>query len=170
MTSVITEQLSDHPFASGTVAETPVDVKPASARDVRPVLAMLGRCSRTSLFHRFHGHTDGVAFTRSVLVHQQGGATVAAWNHDACIGLATLGCDGAGVFHLGVLVEDAWQRRGVGRQLLAVLLDWARAHGAAAVHADVLGEDGFIVEALRRLGGSTVSIYTGTYSIDINLT
>jgi hypothetical protein len=38
------------------------------------------------------------------------------------------------------------------------------------VHADVLGEDGFLVEALRRLGASTVSIHTGTYSIDINLT
>jgi hypothetical protein len=37
------------------------------------------------------------------------------------------------------------------------------------VHADVLGEDRFVVEALRRAGPMTVAIASGTYSVDIDL-
>ena len=58
-------------------------------------------------------------------------------------------------------MEDAWQRRGVGTQLTASVLDSARARGATTVHADVLGDDLFILEALRRIGPLTVSIDSG---------
>lgn len=39
----------------------------------------------------------------------------------------------------------------------------------STVHADVLGEDEFIIRALRRIGLLTVTIDSGTFSIDIDL-
>ncbi len=42
------------------------------------------------------------------------------------------------IVDLGVLVEDAWQRRGIGTALVTSLLDSARAKGVTTVHADVL--------------------------------
>jgi hypothetical protein len=49
------------------------------------------------------------------------------------------------------------------------LLDSARARGVATVHADVLGDDRFILQPLRRIGPLTVSIEFGTYSIDLDI-
>jgi GNAT superfamily N-acetyltransferase len=46
-----------------------------------------------------------------------------------------------------VLVEDAWQHRGIGTQLTASLLDSARAKGVSIVHADVLSDDRHILQA-----------------------
>ena len=74
-----------------------------------------------------------------------------------------------GVVDLGVLVEDAWQRRGIGTCLVASLLVNARAMGVMTVHADVLGDDLFILAALRRIGPLSVSIEFGSYSIDIEI-
>lgn len=37
------------------------------------------------------------------------------------------------------------------------------------MHADVLGDDLFILEALRRIGPLTVSIDSGSFSIDIDV-
>jgi N-acetylglutamate synthase-like GNAT family acetyltransferase len=146
-----------------------IAVKPAQAADTPAILAMLSRCSTTTLFHRFHGPSDGIVYTRALLARRSIDETLVAWHDDACVGLATLSPDGEGASHLGVLVEDAWQRQGVGRQLVSILLGQARAKGVRNVHADVLGDNRFIVEALRRAGSMTVAIASGTYSVDIDL-
>jgi GNAT superfamily N-acetyltransferase len=144
-------------------------VKPARVADTPAVLAMLGRCSPGTLFHRFHGPSDGVVYIQALLARQSMDETLVAWYGEACVGLATLSRDREGLSHLGVLVEDAWQRRGVGRRLVSTLLGAARSHGVRQVHADVLGEDRFVVEALRRAGSMTATIASGTYSVDIDL-
>jgi GNAT superfamily N-acetyltransferase len=141
----------------------------ATVTDTPAVLDMVGRCSSISLFHRFHGPSDGLVYTRALLARQSIDETLVAWHGDACVGLASLTRDRDGASHLGVLVEDAWQRRGVGRRLVSALFVWARAKGVRSVHADVLGEDRFIVEALHWAGQMTVAIACGTYSVDIDL-
>jgi GNAT superfamily N-acetyltransferase len=83
--------------------------------------------------------------------------------------VASLGVGATGNLDLAVLVEDAWQRRGIGTQLVESLLDLAQARGVASVHADVLGDDLFILRVLRRIGPLTVSIEFGTYSIDMDI-
>jgi GNAT superfamily N-acetyltransferase len=143
-------------------------VRPAVS-DTRAVLAMLARCSRDSLFHRFHGFTDGVAYFETLLRNGPLDQTLLARYRSSCVGVASLGVGGKGVFHLGVLVEDAWQRQGVGTRLAVSLLDSARARGVTSVHADVLGDDRFILRALRRIGPPRVTIDSGTFSIDIDL-
>jgi GNAT superfamily N-acetyltransferase len=137
--------------------------------DAEAAMAMLARCSRATLFHRFHGFTDGVAYFGALLRDPPLDQTLLAWYRSCCVGLATLGAGTTGILDLGVLVEDAWQRRGVGTLLAASLLDSARATGVTTVHADVLGDDEFILRALRRIGRLTVTIEAGSFSIDIDL-
>ena len=139
------------------------------ASDTEAVLAMVSRCSPMTLFHRFHGVTDGVAYTRGLFDNQLCDETLVAWRRSACVGLGTLSHDEDGIAHLGVLVEDASQRRGVGGLLVSTLVNRARVGGVHKVHADVLIEDRFIVEALRRVGPLTVSFDVGKLSVDIDV-
>ncbi len=146
-----------------------VTVLPPAVTDTDALLAMLGRCSRASLFHRFHGFTDGVAYFAALLRARPDDQTLLAWSGSTCVGAATIAAGATGLLDLGVLVEDAWQRRGIGTRLIASLLDDARAKGVTAVRADVLVDDAFILRAMRRIGPLRVSVERGSFSIDINL-
>src|ERR1700722_19472311 len=165
MTSVMTVQAPSAP--SRWVRQVTV-LRPA-ASDTEAVQAMLGRCSRATLFHRFHGFTDGRAYFGALLRDRPVDPTLLAWYRSACVGVATLGIGATGIFDLAVLVEDGWQRRSVGTQLTASVIDSARARGVSTVHADVLGDDLFILEAVGRIGPLTVSIESGSLSIDIDI-
>jgi len=171
MTTVMVDQGPRRPLPEEQRPHRRVVVTMAEATmaDAPAVLAMVTRCSPMSLFHRFHGFTDGLAYTRAVLDPQPGSETLVAWNGADCVGLATLGRDDVGAAHLGVLVEDAWQRRGVGSRLITALLDGARARGVSTAHADILADDRFIIRALRRLGPLMVRFGPGTLSVDITL-
>jgi GNAT superfamily N-acetyltransferase len=151
----------------GGVAE--VTVLGAAVSDTEAVLAMLRRCSRASLYHRFHGFSDGVAYFAALLRDRPAGQTLLAWSRSACVGVATLGVGATGIVDLGVLVEDAWQRRGIGTRLMTSLLDGARARGVTAVHADVLVDDEFILQTLRRIGPLRASMESGSFSVGIDL-
>jgi GNAT superfamily N-acetyltransferase len=134
------------------------------------MLAMLARCSSASRFHRFHGFTDGLAYFGALLRDQPLDRTVLAWHDSSCVGAATLGVSATGVLDLAVLVEDAWQRRGIGTRLAESLLEQSRARGVTNVHADILSDDSHILEALRRIGPLTVSSERGIYSVNLDLT
>jgi hypothetical protein len=165
MTSVIMEQAP----SGSSRGVTEVTLQRPAASDTEAVLTMLSRCSRATLFHRFHGHTDGVAYFGTLLRDGPVDQTLLAWYRSTCVGVATLGAAPTGIVDLGVLVEDAWQRRGVGTQLAVSLLESARLKGVTTVHADVLGDHLFILEALRGIDPLTVSIEFGSFSIDIDL-
>ena len=165
MTSVITVQEPNAPPLN--VAEVAV-LRP-TALDAEAVLAMVGRCSRASLFHRFHGFTDGLAYFGALLRDPPDDETLVAWSGPTCVGVATLGVSATGIVDLGVLVEDAWQRRQIGTRLIASLLDEARAKGLTTAHADVLVDDAFILQVLRRIAPLNVSADRGSFSIDIDL-
>ena len=166
MTTVIARHRSGEPH------RRPADVavlRPATVADTEAVLAMSARCSRETLDHRFHGSADAGSYFRALLRAGRGQQTLLAWHGPTCVGVATLGVDATGTAALAVLVEDAWQRRGIGTQLTATLLEGVRATGVSTVHADVLGDDRFILEALRRIAPLTVSISRGIWSIDVAL-
>jgi GNAT superfamily N-acetyltransferase len=136
--------------------------------DVPAVVAMMRRCSRVSLQHRFHGPIDGIAFTVDQL-NRNVDMLALAWERTSCIGMGALAPDSGGAFHLGVLVQDDRQRRGIGTRLVSSLTERARFCGVRSVHADVLGDNGRLVEALRRLGRTSVVLEHGSYSVDIDL-
>lgn len=147
---------------------TAVGIRPGSPADTPAVTAMVSRCSPETLFHRFHGPARGTELTLAHL-HQPGMAVYLAWTGPRCVAAGVLGFDDAGVGHLGVLVEDAWQRRGVGARLTRALVTHARDGGVARLHADVLVADSFLLPLLRRLGALTVSTSTGAHSVDVSL-
>src|SRR5262249_34346726 len=146
-----------------------VELEALTRADKAAVAALVDRCSRQTLFRRFHSYTDAHAYLRSLFGDDRRQQTWLAWYGTICIGVGSPGGDGAAEADTGVLGEDDWQRRGVGSRLVSALFDAARAAGVTRVHADVLGDDQFILRTLRKFGPLTVSLSTGTYSVDIDL-
>ena len=108
------------------------------------VTAMLGRCSRATLYKRFHGFTDGRAHAASTVSDPSEDA-YGAWRAGRCVGMATLAVNEEGYGEIGVLVEDAWQRRGAGAALVTALVGLARELGLPGLVADVLADNYFIL-------------------------
>jgi GNAT superfamily N-acetyltransferase len=152
-----------HPTRTGGLR-----IAAASTTHLPAVLAMLARCSRQSLYHRFHGYTDGVAYTRTLLARRDD-ETLLVWSGSVCLGMGSVSWDDRGQAHLGVLVEDRWQRRGVGTRLIRALIERVSLRGVTRLHADILGEDQFLLRSLRRIGPVKVAIELGTFSVDVEL-
>ncbi|HEV3008413.1 MAG TPA: GNAT family N-acetyltransferase [Burkholderiales bacterium] len=51
-----------------------------------------------------------------------------------------------------IVVADAWQGRGIGRRLLAKLIDIARRRGLRRLYGDILGTNRPMLEFVRKLG------------------
>lgn len=175
MTTVIIGQASV--FRDGSQ----LTVAPLGPEDLPPLLAMLARCSRATLRHRFHGFTDGVSHVVD-LTNRWDHHSVVARAGSECIGLATLAVCGEGPAacgegpdadggreELGVLVEDAWQRRGVGRRLVGRLVTDARGRGVEELSADVLAEDVFALRALGRIGSVSNTLERGVCHVRVTI-
>jgi GNAT superfamily N-acetyltransferase len=76
--------------------------------------------------------------------------------------LASLVPGGGGSAELGVLVEDAWQRHGIGRQLVARLIAAAPARQIAELTASVLTQNATIADLLRQVPGEFALTRHGT--------
>ena len=137
--------------------------------DAAAVMAMLGRCSTATLYHRFHGVTDGVFYAAQLLDHAADQDAYAAWSADTCVGLASLAVASDESTHIGVLVEDRWQQQGAGSALLAALLARARQRGLPALVADVLADNRFILPLLNRVGPTTTTFAYGGYRVHVGL-
>lgn len=153
---------------AGTPSHDELTLTTLRPDDLPDLLDLLQRCSPTTLFRRFHGPTDGVAYMRRLARGDHEGETVVARNGKRCVGVASLAGSGAEM-ELGVLVEDAWQRRRVGTKLVGHLVEWARTGDISAIRADVLGEDRFIVRALSRIGDVEVTCESGVYKARVTL-
>ena len=131
---------------------------------------MLGRCSASTMYRRFHGLTDGRAHAVEVLRGGPDQDAYGAWSGDRCIGLASLALDSDASTHIGVLVEDGWQRRGAGTALMVTLVHRARERRLSSLVADVLADNQFILSLLARVGPITTAVVPGGYRIRISLT
>jgi GNAT superfamily N-acetyltransferase len=155
-------------------------VRRAAAAD-RPALErMLARCTGQTRYRRFHGPVT--AYPERYLTEALSGsplhfALVACLDEDAegdrtvadgtvvdgtevdgtvadgtVVALASCRAVDEGVAELGILVEDEWQRRGVGDHLLGEIVAYAASTGLRALQAQVLAEQPWIVGLLRRHG------------------
>jgi GNAT superfamily N-acetyltransferase len=145
-------------------------VRRAAAAD-RPALErMLARCTGQTRYRRFHGPVT--AFPERYLTEALSGsplhfALVACLDEDAerggtvvdgtIVALASCRAVDEGVAELGILVEDDWQRRGVGGDLLGEIVAYAARTGLRALQAQVLAEQPWIVGLLRRHGTCRVA-------------
>lgn len=75
----------------------------------------------------------------------------------------------SGMGELGIVVRDAWQRRGVGKALVRRLLEVGKEHGMKGLRADVLVANTGMMAMLRRLGVRDVPLPdAGVYSITLD--
>ena len=138
-------------------------------RDSMALLSMLGRCSARSLYRRFHGPTGGVPYLQSKLAEAANGESYVAWADDTCVGFGNIHVRGD-TADIGLLVEDHWQRRGIGAALVNELVCHARNDGARFLRADVLAdEDRFVLQSLSRMGEMRTSLDFGVYTATVDI-
>ncbi|MEV0850284.1 GNAT family N-acetyltransferase [Streptomyces sp. NPDC049954] len=129
-----------------------VTVVRADTGDLAEARAMHERCSPATLALRYHGPVRDADRYLNHLLSPRHGRTLAARN--ASGGLVALGhllWDGEET-EVALLVEDAWQRRGVGARLLERLVAMAGAAGADSVYAVTQASNTGMVAAMRGLG------------------
>jgi GNAT superfamily N-acetyltransferase len=133
-------------------------VRPATGDDLPAVQAMHERCSARTRYRRYlSGLARPVPAQLRRLLEPAGGVSLVALaggsfgEPERVVAMANLVAEGA-MAELALLVEDAWQRRGVGSALLRRLVTHAGQAGydalVAHTHADNVG----MLRTLRRLG------------------
>lgn len=140
-----------------------VQIRPLTAGDRARLVDLFARLSPTTVYRRFHQPVAGVgsAFLDRLL-DLDGSAKVAlaATYGDDLIGVARYHQPRPGEpAEAAVVVEDAWQRHGIGRRLLLALSAAAAGNGVAELHGSVQASN----EALLRL------VYDVFPDVDMNL-
>ncbi|HVW45374.1 MAG TPA: GNAT family N-acetyltransferase [Amycolatopsis sp.] len=131
---------------------TPVVLRLGQPGDADAVLALHNRCSRDTLFQRYHTglRTMPRRWMHRLLMPPRGQSLLAVCGREV-IGFGQLISGGSGVIaEISLLVEDAWQRKGVGTALLARLAAIAAKRGHRSLMAVSLpGRDEVYRTALR---------------------
>jgi GNAT superfamily N-acetyltransferase len=153
------------------ITEGVTEVGALTAADAPDLLAMYERCSADTRYRRWHGHasTFPAAYLRDMVTESTGHIAVAARRDGLLVGFASAAAISADIRDIGILVEDEWQRRGVGRELLSALLDRCAGLGARYARAEVLSADAGVLELLRRLGPTTTGLSHGVITAVVRL-
>jgi len=114
------------------VANSVLLIRPATPRDLQAVAQMHGRCSPRSLLDRYRagGRPPAVVALDAMLREPCG--IVATRSDGSVIAVGTLVRDRIHTSlsaQLGLLVQDSWQRRGIGTELATHLAGVAQAAG-----------------------------------------
>ncbi|MBV2155817.1 GNAT family N-acetyltransferase [Kitasatospora sp. SUK 42] len=146
-------------------------LRPAGPGDKAAALAMHGRCSPAALRLRYHGPVrDADRYLDHLLDPRHGHSLAAAAPDGRILALGHLMWDD-GEAELAVLVEDAWQRRGLGLALLKRLTAAARAAGIGTVYAVTHAGNTGMIASMRALAAPLdVHAEDGTLVITATLT
>ncbi|GAB1693731.1 GNAT family N-acetyltransferase [Krasilnikovia sp. M28-CT-15] len=127
-------------------------VRPAGNDDADAVRDLHQRASAASLQRRYLGGAPADPRLHRLL-EPAGGITLLAVDlHTArVIAMASLLAEGE-LGEVALLVEDGWQRRGIGTALLRRLLAYAQRSGFAAVVAHTGADNAAMLRTLRRIG------------------
>ena len=127
-------------------------VRRADPSDREAALALHERCSTRTLRLRYHGPVGDADRYLGHLLEPRYGQTLTVESADGeLVALAHLMWDD-GSAEIAVLVEDLWQRRGLGAELVRRLAALARDAGMTEVYAVTTASNTAMVAALRRLG------------------
>ncbi|MET7272788.1 GNAT family N-acetyltransferase [Streptomyces flaveolus] len=129
-----------------------ITVRRADSRDLRAAKAMHERCSDRTLGMRYHGPVGDTDRYLNHLLSPRHGRTLAVQTASGrIVGLGHLLWDGDET-EVALLVEDSWQRRGIGGELLGRLVAMAAETGCANVYAVTQASNTGMVAAMRGLG------------------
>jgi RimJ/RimL family protein N-acetyltransferase len=154
-------------------------LREAAPSDAPLVAALHARCSPESRRARFLSPTPRLDTGQlRALVGTDSGRSVLALTVDggSAVGLADLrltatsGQD-TGTATFGVLVEDAWQHRGLGTALVRRIAETAAEHGMGELTGTVRADEARITRLLRRAGlRPTAVLADGTLRLNVPLT
>ncbi|MGW1979145.1 N-acetyltransferase family protein [Streptomyces sp. NPDC001889] len=129
-----------------------ITVRRADQSDLAAAKALHDRCSDRTLRLRYHGPVGDAHRYLDHLLSPRFGRTLAVSTASGrVIALGHLLWDGDET-EVALLVEDAWQRRGIGSELLGRLIGLAREAGSEQVYAVTQSSNTGMVAAMRGLG------------------
>lgn len=148
----------------------PYRVRTARAADLAGLVAMLARCSPENRFRRFHGNvtTFPPRYLAEVVSTLPEHVALVADTGDQPVALASCRLVSADAAELGVLVEDAHQRLGLGGCLLRSLVDHADRLRVTTLRASVWVNQGWILRLLRPYGDCTVEWSFGVVDVTVH--
>lgn len=142
-----------------------VELRPLEADDKERLSRLFYRLSPESVYHRFlsplhEPHDAGL--DRLVDLDHDRREALAAMSGDEVVGVARYFRDReTATADLAVLVEDAWQGRGLSRILIERLRDLARSRGIEAFTATILSENRPAIRMVRRVFPGAVFTFDG---------
>ncbi len=163
-------------------------LRPVDPRDRGALRQMFQRCSPESNYRRFNsprrdppaGYLDQVlsgcsrhdALVGALTPHEE--KTCTSEREDSvliALGSASLVTDAlAATVEIGLIVQDDWQRRGIGSALLQRLADRARERGVTDLRVQLRFEDRRLLAALRRrFGQPRVAQHGDVYTAEFSL-
>lgn len=129
-----------------------ITVHRADTGDLEAAKEMHERCSARTLAMRYHGPVGDADRYLSHLLSPRFGRTLAVRTASGrIVGLGHLLWDGDET-EVALLVEDTWQRRGIGTELLGRLVAMAAEAGCESVYAVTQSSNTGMVAAMRGLG------------------
>ncbi|MFI8965903.1 GNAT family N-acetyltransferase [Streptomyces sp. NPDC053493] len=148
-----------------------ISVRRADQRDLAAARAMHDRCSPRTLSLRYHGPVGDAGRYLDHLLSPRFGRTLAVQTASGrVVALGHLLWDGDET-EVALLVEDDWQRRGIGSELLGRLVALAEEAGCESVYAVTQSSNTGMVAAMRALNlPLDYQIEEGTLVITARLT
>ncbi|MGR4880036.1 GNAT family N-acetyltransferase [Streptomyces sp. LARHCF249] len=129
-----------------------ITVRRADGSDQAAARAMHDRCSERTLGLRYHGPVaDADAYLGHLLSPRFGRTLAATTASGRLVALGHLLWDGDET-EVALLIEDEWQRRGIGSELLRRLIAMAVEAGCDSVYAVTRASNTGMVAAMRGLG------------------
>lgn len=129
-----------------------ITVRRADGSDLAAARAMHDRCSERTLGLRYHGPVADADRYLGHLLSPRFGRTLAATTASGkLVALGHLLWDGDET-EVALLIEDDWQRRGIGSELLGRLIGMAVEAGCDSVYAVTQASNTGMVAAMRGLG------------------
>jgi RimJ/RimL family protein N-acetyltransferase len=134
----------------GDTMDTEFEIRPIEPGDAAELRAFYARLSPESRRRRFLGTSSGIDEGQAAFFADaaaRGSAGFVAVCDGRIIGHAVVERTRPHAVEMAFAVDDAWQRRGIGRALLARSVDWAHAHGIERLELELFADN----LAMRRL-------------------
>jgi acetyltransferase len=138
-----------------------VTIRPIEPGDRVALTRFYETLSTDSLSDRFHGACRGIAdkaagrFCGPDHEHREGIVAVLPGDDDGAVRIVGHLCvepSAPGEVEMAVAVADDFQRRGIGRALLAGAIRWAHDHGIRRLRASMRWSNGAIISLVRSSG------------------
>lgn len=130
---------------------------------------MLARCSDQTRVRRFHKYVRCFAepYLTEALARCAAHFALLAQAGEAVVALASCVATDDGSAELAVLVEDSWQRVGIGARLLSLLIAHADQSGLARLKAWVLDSQAWVLSVLGGYGTCEAWLRHGAFEVTL---